>query len=90
MTSFLRLMALAVGLAACAPDTDGVVSEAELRPGPEATAPDGEPPHILLVVLDTVRADHSSTYGYDRETTPALSQLAETYSRATILIPAAA
>jgi arylsulfatase A-like enzyme len=27
-------------------------------------------PNILLVVLDTVRADHLSLYGYDRKTTP--------------------
>jgi len=39
----------------------------------------GDParPDVLLVVLDTVRADHSSTYGYDRETTPRLDALAE-------------
>jgi arylsulfatase A-like enzyme len=35
-----------------------------------------EPPNLLLVVLDTVRADHLSTYGYARETSPNLSALA--------------
>jgi len=34
-------------------------------------------PDVLLVVLDTVRADHTSTYGYARETTPRLDALAE-------------
>jgi len=29
-------------------------------------------PTIILIVLDTVRADHLSLYGYDRETTPNL------------------
>lgn len=33
-------------------------------------------PSFLIVVLDTVRRDHTSTYGYERETTPALDHLA--------------
>jgi arylsulfatase A-like enzyme len=33
-------------------------------------------PNVLLVMLDTVRADHLSTYGYERETSPNLTQLA--------------
>jgi arylsulfatase A-like enzyme len=34
-------------------------------------------PNLVLVVLDTVRADHLSLYGYGRDTTPRLKQLAE-------------
>lgn len=30
--------------------------------------------HILLLVLDTVRADHMSIYGYERQTTPRLEE----------------
>ena len=37
--------------------------------------PDGSP-NVLLVVLDTVRADHLSLYGYQRPTSPALERLA--------------
>jgi arylsulfatase A-like enzyme len=33
-------------------------------------------PNIVLVTLDTTRADHCSAYGYDRNTTPSLSVLA--------------
>ncbi|MEO8597382.1 MAG: sulfatase [Candidatus Solibacter sp.] len=33
-------------------------------------------PNILLIVMDTVRADHLSVYGYDRDTTPNLKNLA--------------
>ncbi len=33
-------------------------------------------PNVLLVVLDTVRADHLSVYGYDRDTTPFLREFA--------------
>jgi arylsulfatase A-like enzyme len=37
--------------------------------------PDGSP-NVLLIVLDTVRADHLSLYGYERPTTPNLERLA--------------
>lgn len=35
-----------------------------------------ERPNVLLVVVDTLRADHVGVYGYERPTTPALDQLA--------------
>ena len=38
------------------------------------TAP---PPNVILISLDTVRADHLSVYGYPRSTTPNLERLAE-------------
>lgn len=36
-----------------------------------------EQPNILLIVLDAVRQDHLSTYGYDRATDPRLRKLSE-------------
>jgi len=33
-------------------------------------------PNVLMVVMDTVRADHLSCYGYERETTPNLDAFA--------------
>jgi arylsulfatase A-like enzyme len=39
-------------------------------------SPPRGPPNVLLVSLDTVRADHTSAYGYDRDTTPVLAALA--------------
>lgn len=39
------------------------------------TLPEGEPALVVLVVLDTVRADHTSLCGYDRPTTPLLAEL---------------
>ena len=42
---------------------------------PEAGSP-AEPPNIVLVVIDTARADHFSGYGYHRETTPRIDELA--------------
>ncbi len=34
-------------------------------------------PNIILIVQDTMRADHSSLHGYEKSTTPALDALAE-------------
>lgn len=34
------------------------------------------PPHVLLVTIDTLRADHLSAYGYERPTSPNLDRLA--------------
>jgi arylsulfatase A-like enzyme len=42
------------------------------RPLPAAGSP-----NVLLIVLDTVRADHLSLYGYPRPTTPNLERLAQ-------------
>lgn len=36
----------------------------------------GERPNVLLVMLDTLRADRVSCYGYSRETTPELNRFA--------------
>ncbi len=41
-----------------------------------AGLPGGPPRGIVVVLLDTVRADHLSAYGYERETTPNLAKLA--------------
>lgn len=43
---------------------------------PAAKAASQSRPNVLLVVLDTVRADHLSVYGYKRQTTPYLEALA--------------
>src|SRR5262249_713646 len=39
--------------------------------------PPADSPNVLLIVMDTVRADHVSLYGYNRPTTPKLDQLAK-------------
>ena len=39
--------------------------------------PPPDSPNVLLIVLDTVRADHLSLYGYERSTTPVLERLAQ-------------
>jgi arylsulfatase A-like enzyme len=39
------------------------------------------PPNVLLISIDTLRADHTSVYGYERATTPTLEALAEEGAR---------
>lgn len=41
-------------------------------PQPEASSP-----NILVVVIDTLRADHLSSYGYSRDTDPNISRIAQ-------------
>ena len=41
------------------------------------------PPDVILVVIDTLRADHVSSYGYGQPTTPALDDLARAATRYT-------
>jgi arylsulfatase A-like enzyme len=41
-----------------------------------ASEPTASPPNLLLVVFDTVRADHTAVGGYERDTTPSLRRLA--------------
>ena len=50
-------------------------------PAPPLRAESATGPSFLVVVLDTVRADHTSTYGYARATTPALDSLANRGTR---------
>lgn len=49
-------------------------------PGPErveaASEAHAQAPNIVFIVLDTVRADHLSSYGYSRSTTPNIDRLA--------------
>jgi arylsulfatase A-like enzyme len=37
---------------------------------------DTDPPNVILVVIDALRADHLDLYGYNRETSPSLAKLA--------------
>ena len=59
----LRLLAAALS---CACSTDA----------PELQAGDAARPDIILISVDTLRADHLSAYGHDRETSPFFDQLA--------------
>lgn len=72
-------MALTALLAGCSPVAE---PSDPPQPGPEsaelqqAASPAAPPRLVILVSLDTVRADHLSLYGYDRFTSPILDMLA--------------
>ena len=58
-----------LGLAGC-----GGPTQAELGAG---AAERELPKHVILISIDTLRADHVGCYGYERDTTPNLDRLAE-------------
>lgn len=57
-------------------------------PPPAASADRGAPeadlPTVVVLILDTVRADHLSIYGYERDTTPELRRFLEESDRAVL------
>ncbi|HLH41455.1 MAG TPA: sulfatase [Bryobacteraceae bacterium] len=58
---------------------------ASIRTQPVAPAPQAGKPNIVLITMDTVRADHLPLYGYGRDTAPNLRELARSatlYTRA--------
>lgn len=63
---------LATWLAACAPVPEPLVSAA--RP---IEAGRSRPLNVLLILVDTLRADHLGCYGYARDTSPYLDEFAE-------------
>lgn len=65
LTRFFVLPAVALLLASCG---GGDVGE---------PVPSGPPQHLFLITVDTLRADHLGSYGYERATSPTIDQLAE-------------
>ena len=79
---------LAVALVACGGDRDtGAVLSAPAEPHRHAA---GAPPNVVLIVLDTARADRMSYAGHARPTSPHVDALARdgvVYSRAHSVAP---
>jgi len=48
-----------------------------------------EPPNVVLIVMDTVRADHLGCYGYERATSPRIDEFARSATRYTRSLSAA-
>ncbi|HEY6321453.1 MAG TPA: sulfatase, partial [Thermoanaerobaculia bacterium] len=61
-----------IQLAGCGSDKAPATRSAQAP----AVAPLPSPSNILLITVDTLRADHLSSYGYPRRTTPNLDRLA--------------
>lgn len=58
-------------------EADGDLHASDLDPAAVSTGgPARRPPNLLLITVDTLRADHMSSYGYERQTTPNLDRLA--------------
>jgi arylsulfatase A-like enzyme len=80
---YLVLTLLSFGVLALTPLSHPALAN---RPELQPSRTGGARPNIILITLDTVRADHLSLYGYFRDTTPDLSQMAAAsatvYSRA--------
>ena len=79
----VTILALAgVGCERSAPAGHEALGAATGRPpdavDPESFLPKGtqRPPNILLVTVDTLRADHLSAWGYERATSPSIDRLA--------------
>ncbi len=74
-----RWMAMA-SLALCA-GAFGWQSYADASGAHAANLTESTSPNVLLIVMDTVRAQNLSLYGYSRRTTPRLEQFANTGAR---------
>lgn len=54
----------------------GLLTIAALRCAPAPDAAPSAAPSLLVVTIDTLRADHLGTYGYPRDTSPTIDRLA--------------
>jgi len=70
----LAAAGLVLGQAAHGRPADAQSATADAAAPAAATA---KRPNVLVVTLDTTRADHTSAYGYSRPTTPRLIELAQ-------------
>jgi arylsulfatase A-like enzyme len=64
------VLALALAVVACR-------EEARPRPGPARPPAGGRTPNVVLITIDTLRADHLGAYGYARPTSPRFDALAK-------------
>jgi arylsulfatase A-like enzyme len=57
-------------------DDNCIGGDGGVAPAVAPAVPGGRADNVLLVTIDSVRADHTSAYGYRRPTTPVLAELA--------------
>lgn len=71
---------IAITLATSSDDALDLRSGVPVWANPEVVAPgprDSKRPNVILIMVDTLRADRLSLYGYERPTTPGLARWAE-------------
>jgi arylsulfatase A-like enzyme len=81
------LLALPLALGSCAESGPSILAEVLTRVDPPLS---GTARSVLIISLDTVRADHLSVYGYERPTSPnleAFAQVATLYTQARAASP---
>ncbi len=69
-----RIERLGLGLAACA--LAAGCGSASTREPPRLASEPGTDPNIVLVSIDSLRADHLGSYGYPKPTSPGMDRLA--------------
>ena len=72
----LRAAAATAGLGLLSFGAAAVTGGRSVAAPPAGTHVQSERPNVVLIVMDTVRADHTSVGGYSRDTTPFLAELA--------------
>ena len=78
MRTLLLAMAVLLGAAGPSPAADPPAPVAQdAVPRIAGAAPAAKRPNVVIVTLDTTRADHTSAYGYARPTTPRLAEMAK-------------
>jgi arylsulfatase A-like enzyme len=77
MRTLLLAMAVLLGAAGPSPAADPPAPAAQNAPADANAAASVKRPNVLIVTLDTTRADHTSAYGYSRPTTPRLAEFAK-------------
>ncbi len=73
------LLLLLVALAAGCSDRANDTTPAAPAPAPKPAAPSGDArgPNVVWILLDALRPDHLSAYGYERETSPFIDTIAQ-------------
>jgi arylsulfatase A-like enzyme len=72
----VRAMAAVLGMAVVCCAVTASLKTGVYRVSESARPPAAGKPNVILISLDTVRADHLSVYGYERNTTPHLKEFA--------------
>ncbi len=77
VVAFFVMAAVVISLGAFALGEAKQPIQREIFPSKIGGARNDNPFDVILIVLDTVRADHVGVYGYQRETTPSVDALAQ-------------